>query len=75
MQPRRNSSASPPVVSGQRSPDALWNAPNVLITPHVSGNMTLDVTRDLVVDMFCENIAHYSKGEPLRNLVDRKAGY
>lgn len=55
--------------------DALWNAPNVLITPHVSGNMTLDVTRDLVVDMFCENIEHYSKGEPLRNLVDRKAGY
>ncbi|MBQ1250273.1 MAG: D-2-hydroxyacid dehydrogenase, partial [Clostridia bacterium] len=55
--------------------DALWNAPNVLITPHVSGNMTLDVTRDLVVDMFLENIEHYSKGEPMRNLVDRKAGY
>ncbi|MDD6315540.1 MAG: D-2-hydroxyacid dehydrogenase [Clostridia bacterium] len=55
--------------------DPLWNAPNILITPHVSGNMTLDITREKVVDMFCENIAHYAKGEKLRNLVDRKAGY
>ena len=37
--------------------------------------MTLDITREKVVDMFCENIAHYAKGEKLRNLVDRKAGY
>lgn len=55
--------------------DPLWNAPNILITPHVSGNMTLDITREKVVDMFCENIAHYAKREKLRNLVDRKAGY
>lgn len=55
--------------------DPLWNAPNILITPHVSGNMTLDITREKVVDMFCENIGHFARGEKLRNLVDRKAGY
>jgi len=55
--------------------DPLWSAPNILITPHVSGNMSLDITREIVVDMFCNNIPRYVKGEPMTNLVDRKAGY
>lgn len=55
--------------------DPLWSAPNILITPHVSGNMSLEITRDLVVSMFCTNIEKYAKGETLNNLVDRKVGY
>ena len=55
--------------------DPLWNAPNLLLTPHVSGNMTLNITRELVIDIFVENIGRYARGEKLRNLVDRKLGY
>lgn len=55
--------------------DPLWSAPNILITPHVSGNTSLDITREYVVDMFCANIDRYAKGETLKNLVDRKIGY
>lgn len=55
--------------------DPLWSAPNILITPHVSGNMSLDITRELVTGMFCKNIGKYARGEKLDNLVDRKAGY
>ena len=53
----------------------LWNTPNLLITPHVAGNLTLDHTRDKNVDMFCEDLIRYANKEPLKNLVDRKKGY
>jgi len=53
----------------------LWDAKNVIITPHVSGNMTLEFTCDMSVDLFCANLERYAKGEPLKHLVDRKRGY
>ncbi len=53
----------------------LWDAPNILITPHASGNMTLYITRERVVDMFCENVDYYAQGKPLRNLADIRIGY
>ena len=53
----------------------LWTARNCIITPHVSGNMSLGVTCDIDVDMFCENLGRYCRGEKLTNLVDRSAGY
>lgn len=55
--------------------DPLWDAPNIIITPHVSGNMSLDVTRGLAVDMFCKNLERYARGEALHNVVDLKIGY
>jgi len=55
--------------------DPLWDARNVLITPHVSGNMTMAFTRDEVVRLFCEDLANYAAGRPLARLVDRTAGY
>lgn len=55
--------------------DPLWDAPNIIITPHISGNMSLDITRELVVEMFCENLKRYASGEKLNNIVDRKIGY
>ena len=55
--------------------DPLWNAPNILITPHVSGNMSLGITRHKVVNIFCSNLERYAKGERLGNIIDRKAGY
>ena len=53
----------------------LWSAKNILITPHVSGNMSLGITRDLDVDLFCTDLANYANGRPLQQLVDRKLGY
>ena len=55
--------------------DPLWDAKNLIITPHVSGNMTLGYTCDRNVELFCENLANYAAGRPLQGLVDRKRGY
>ena len=53
----------------------LWNARNLILTPHVSGNMTLGYTCDVNVEMFCQDLANYAAGRPLVNLVDRTLGY
>ncbi len=55
--------------------DPLWTARNLVLTPHVAGNMSLGYTCDRTVDMFCEDLARYAAGEPLAHLVDRKRGY
>lgn len=53
----------------------LWSCKNTIITPHVSGNTSLPLTNDIVVDIFCENLVRYSKKEKLYNLIDCKKGY
>lgn len=53
----------------------LWDCPNTIITPHVSGNMSLGITCDLAVELFCQNLERYAVGKPLNNLVDRIRGY
>lgn len=53
----------------------LRSAKNLLLTPHVAGNMTLGYTCELNITMFCENLARYVSGEPLKHLIDRKKGY
>ena len=57
------------------SDSPLWKTKNLLITPHVAGNLTLDYTLDTNVNMFCEDLLNYAKGLPLKNLVDRTRGY
>ena len=53
----------------------LWKTKNLLITPHVAGNMTLPYTKDKNVNMFLEDLRNYKEGRPLRYLVDRCLGY
>ena len=53
----------------------LWSAKNLILTPHVSGNMTLGYTCDRNVEMFCEDLRNYAAGRPLNGLVDRTRGY
>ncbi|MCR4558277.1 MAG: D-2-hydroxyacid dehydrogenase [Saccharofermentans sp.] len=53
----------------------LWKTRNLLITPHVAGNLTLDHTLNMNVDMFCGNLKNYGNGLPLKNLIDRNKGY
>lgn len=51
----------------------LWSLPNVLITPHCSGNSPRTKERSLA--LFLDNFTRYRHGQPLRNVVDRTAGY
>lgn len=53
----------------------LWNTKNLILTPHVSGNLTLGYTRDANVALFCADLKSYAEGKPLKGLVDRKRGY
>ncbi len=53
----------------------LWSAKNIILTPHVSGNMTLGYTCDRNVEMFCEDLRNYAAGRPLTSLVDRNRVY
>ena len=53
----------------------LWNTRNLIITPHIAGNLTLEHTLDRNVEMFCEDLDNYVNGRPLKNLIDRKKGY
>jgi len=51
----------------------LWDLPNVLITPHISG--TSPLYNDRLSDLFAENLRRYVAGQPLLNLVDKERGY
>lgn len=59
----------------QREPlpagDPLWRHPKVRITPHVAG---ITDPRS-AVDAIADNIRRLWAGQPLRDLIDREAGY
>jgi phosphoglycerate dehydrogenase-like enzyme len=52
----------------------LWHLPQVVWTPHVSG-VSPRRFWDRLQALILENWARYRAGEPLRNLVDKRAGY
>lgn len=52
---------------------ALWRMPNVVITPHVASAAAL--TDERAWALFRENVRRFDAGEPLLNVVDKKAGY
>jgi len=53
----------------------LWNAPGVVITPHISGFFHLPETLRRIVEISIENLDHFNRQETLKNLVDFKTGY
>ena len=55
--------------------DSLWTCPNLLMAPHVAGNMTLPYTKNRIVDLFLEDFERYCDGKPLERKVDLKKGY
>ena len=57
------------------SDDALWDAPNVIITPHISGPGANDFATRYCVELFARNIDAYLSGKPLENVVDLRLGY
>ena len=53
----------------------LWDTPNLILTPHISGNMALGYTRDENVRLFCKNLLRYADGDTPSGVVDRARGY
>ncbi|MCD8090644.1 MAG: D-2-hydroxyacid dehydrogenase [Clostridiales bacterium] len=53
----------------------LWRLPNVMITPHISGWYHLPETFERIVDIAAENLAAYTTGGELKNIVDFETGY
>ena len=52
---------------------AYWELPNVILTPHTAWSSARVLDRS--IDLFCDNLVRFSRGEPLRNVVDPAAGY
>ncbi|MEX1264910.1 MAG: D-2-hydroxyacid dehydrogenase [Actinomycetota bacterium] len=61
------------VVEPLPAESSLWTMPNVIVSPHVSGDVTGWEHR--VVSIFVENARRFAAGEPLVNLVDKQAGH
>ena len=55
--------------------DPLWETPNLLLTPHCAGDMTVRGTRVRCADIFQEDLDNYASGRTLKHLVDLKRGY
>jgi phosphoglycerate dehydrogenase-like enzyme len=53
--------------------DPLWDAKNVIITPHISGLSTSYGER--AFDVLFTNLKRRENGDKMFNLVDRKRGY
>ena len=53
----------------------LWDAKNILITPHISGQYHLKQTHERIIDIACENISAFLSGNPMKNIVDFQTGY
>ncbi len=51
----------------------LWSMNNVIITAHYSG--TTPHYNDRAFEIFIDNLERYGKGQPLRNVVDKRLGY
>ncbi len=51
----------------------LWDLDNVLVSPHCAD--ILPNSRELAVECFLENFERFVKGEPLKNIVNKHAGY
>ncbi|MGH2502257.1 MAG: D-2-hydroxyacid dehydrogenase [Ktedonobacterales bacterium] len=53
--------------------DPLWSAPNLFISPHLTG-LSAQYSRRLT-DLLLDNIARYREGRPMRNHVQPARGY
>ena len=51
----------------------LWGLENVIITAHYAGGTPHYNQRALAI--FLDNLGRFRRGEPLRNVVDKQAGY
>ena len=55
------------------SDSPLWNAPGLILTPHVAGNYAGD--REDWARLFAKNLTRFLDGRPLINVIDKARGY
>ena len=55
--------------------DPIWDCPNLLITPHCSGDLSLASTVEETVRLFLENLKCYAEGKPMKRIIDFDKGY
>jgi phosphoglycerate dehydrogenase-like enzyme len=67
--------ASLDVFATEPLPDGhpLWGMRNVVVSPHMSGDFT--GWERAAVAVFLDNLERWRRGEPLRNVVDKAAGF
>jgi len=53
----------------------LWDLQNVLISPHCTDWTEEPAALELTVRCFIENFHRFQRGEPLHNVVNKRAGY
>ena len=53
--------------------DPLWDAPNLVITPHRAGASQHRPRK--VYEFFSRQLERYLKGEPVLNVVDKRLGF
>jgi len=53
----------------------LWDLPNVVLTPHVSGGSSLPIVGDMIHERFVGYLKDYVAGREFEKVVDKKAGY
>ncbi len=51
--------------------DPLWDAPNLVMTPHVAGQLSAET----VVEQFVDEVARMDRGEPPLRRIDGARGY
>lgn len=51
----------------------LWELPGVIVSPHMSGDVI--GWRDALAAVFVDNFHRFTRGRPLRNVVDQQLGY
>jgi phosphoglycerate dehydrogenase-like enzyme len=55
------------------STSVFYELPNVILTPHTSWSSGRALNRS--IDLFCDNLRRFARGEPMLNLVDPAVGY
>lgn len=65
------------VLEAEPLPDGhpLFSVPNLLITPHITGGLHLDLTRQNILSICEENLRAWLSGAPLVRLLDWNSGY
>ena len=65
------------VLETEPLPDGhpLFSVPNLLITPHITGGLHLDITRENILSICEDNLRAWREGKPLRSVLDWNSGY
>ena len=53
----------------------LWDAPNLLVTPHISGNYHMRQIKEMIVEIAEDNLKAVMSGGRIKNEVDFQTGY